>query len=64
MRLVGMILALAAIGWVLYRASGGSNSDSAIPQGYQQSLEKAESVEQTVQDAAQQRLQEMEESDR
>ena len=63
MRLIGMILALAAIGWVLYQASGGKQGDGAIPQGYQQSLEKAEGVEQTVQDAAQQRLHGMEEGD-
>ena len=63
MRLIGMILALAAIGWVLYQASGGKQGDGAIPEGYQQSLEKAESVEQTVQGAAQQRLQRMEEGD-
>ena len=63
MRLIGMILALAAIGWVLYQASGGKQGDGAIPQGYQQSLEKAEGVEQTVQGAVQQRLQGMEEGD-
>jgi hypothetical protein len=64
MRLIGMILALAAIGWVLYRASGGGEGDGAIPESYQKSMEKAESVEQTVQDAAQQRLQELEDSER
>lgn len=47
-----MILALGAIGWVLYNASGGKDSTSAIPTGYQQSLEKAQGVEQTVNDAA------------
>ena len=61
MRLIGMILALGAIGWVLYQASGGKDSESAIPESYQQSMQKAEGVEQTVQDAAQQRLQEMDE---
>ena len=49
MRLIGLILALAAIGWTLYSASGGGNAKSAIPEGYQQSLQKAEGVEQTLQ---------------
>jgi len=62
MRLIGMILALGAIGWVLYQASGGKEGDGAIPESYQQSLKKAEAVEQTVQEAAQLRLQEMDES--
>ena len=57
MRFIGLILALGAIGWVLYQASGGKDGDGAIPESYQQSMEKAESVEQTVQDATQQRLQ-------
>lgn len=60
MRFIGIILALGIIGWVLYQASGGDKGDGAIPEGYQQSLEKAESVEQTVQDAARQRMQEIE----
>lgn len=59
MRLIGMILALGAIGWVLYQASGGKEGDGAIPESYQQSMEKAEGVEQTVKDAAQLRLQEI-----
>jgi len=53
MRLLGMILALGAIGWLLYQASGGDTSDGAIAPGYQQSLEKARGVEQTLQEAAQ-----------
>ena len=52
-------LALGAIGWVLYQASGGKEGEGAIPQSYQQSMDKAQGVEQTVQDAAQQRLQEL-----
>jgi hypothetical protein len=59
MRLIGIILALGAIGWVLYQASGGREGEGAIPEGYQQSVDKAQNVEQTVQDAAQQRLQEL-----
>ncbi len=59
MRLIGIILALGAIGWVLYQDSGGREGEGAIPEGYQQSMDKAQNVEQTVQDAAQQRLQEL-----
>lgn len=47
-----MILALGAIGWMLYTASGGKDATSAIPTGYQQSMEKAQGVEKTVNDAA------------
>lgn len=59
MRLLGMILALAAIGWLLYQASGGGRSEGVIPEGYQQSMEKARGVEQTVQDAARRQLEEL-----
>ncbi len=61
MRLLGMILALGAIGWVLYNASGGKDATSAIPTGYQQSLEKAQGVEQTVNEAAQMKIPALEE---
>jgi len=57
-----MILALGAIMWVLFQASGGDKSDGIIPEEYQQSMEKAEGVEKTVHDAAQLRLQELDES--
>jgi hypothetical protein len=63
MRLIGLILALGAIGWVLYQASGGREGDGPIPESYQQSMEKAQGVEQTVQEAAQQRLQGLDEPD-
>ncbi len=63
MRLIGMVLALGAIGWVLYQASGGKEGDGAIPESYQQSLKKAEGVEQTVQEAAQLRMKEIEQGD-
>ena len=56
MRLLGMILALGAIGWVLYNASGGDEADSIIPESYQQSLDKAQGVESMVNDAASKRL--------
>lgn len=60
MRLLGMILALGAIGWVLYNASGGSEAESIIPESYQQSLDKAKGVEGMVKDSAEQRLQSLE----
>ncbi|MEP5568177.1 MAG: hypothetical protein ABJN62_10115 [Halioglobus sp.] len=56
MRLLGMILALGAIGWVLYNASGGGEAETIIPESYQQSLDKAQGVESMVNDAAGQRL--------
>ncbi len=61
MRLLGMILALGAIGWVMYNAAGGKDATSAIPTGYQESMEKARGVEQTVKDAAQVQIPELEE---
>lgn len=60
MRLIGMLLALGAIGWALYQGSGGGQSDSAIPEGQRQALEKAGKLEQSLQAAAQQRLEEAE----
>ena len=48
MRLLGMLLALGAIGWVLYNASGNGESDTIIPESYQQSLDKAQGVEEMV----------------
>jgi len=59
MRLIGMILALGAIGWVLYQASGGKEGDGVVPESYQQSMKKAEGVEQTVKEAAELRMQEI-----
>lgn len=60
MRLIGLLIALGIIGWVLYKAAGGDGGDGAVPEGYQQSLDKAEAVEQTLQDTAEQRLRELE----
>ncbi|TDG15512.1 hypothetical protein E2F43_04590 [Seongchinamella unica] len=57
MRLLGMILALGAIGWILYNAAGGDEAESIIPESYQQSLDKAKGVESMVKDSAEQRLQ-------
>ncbi len=62
MRFIGILIALGIIGWVLYQASGGDDNPGVIPEGYQQSLEKAQGVEQTVQDAAQRQLQELDQN--
>jgi hypothetical protein len=59
MRFIGILIALGIIGWVMYQASGGDEEDGIIPESYQQSMEKAEGVEQTVQDAAQRQLEEI-----
>jgi 2-iminoacetate synthase ThiH len=56
-----MILSLGAIMWVLYQMSGGDDTEGIIPQEHIQSMEKASSVEQTVQDAAQKRLKDIDE---
>lgn len=60
MRLIGLVLSLALIMWVLFKSSGGDNSEGVIPEGYKQSMEKAEGVEQSLQDATQLRMQELE----
>ncbi|WP_133300550.1 hypothetical protein [Seongchinamella sediminis] len=60
MRLLGMILALGAIGWILYNASGGGEAESIIPESYQQSLDKARGVQGMVNDSAEQRRQSLE----
>ncbi|MBT3411306.1 MAG: hypothetical protein P8L70_03335 [Halioglobus sp.] len=62
MRLLGMLLALGAMGWVLYNASGSGESDTIIPESYQQSLDKAQGVEEMVKDAAEQRLDSLEDN--
>ena len=61
MRLLGMVLALGAIGWVLYQASGGKDADGVIPESYQLSMKKAEGVEQSVQEASLLRMQDIDE---
>jgi len=61
MRLIGLILSLAAITWVLYQVSGGDNAETVIPEGHREALRKAEGVEQTVMDAAQKQREALEE---
>ena len=61
MRFIGMLLALGAITWVLYQASGGGEAESVIPQSQQKSLEKAKNLEQALHAQTQKRLQELDE---
>ena len=59
MRLIGLVISLALIMWVLFKSSGGDNAEEVIPEVYKQSMEKAEDVEQALQDATQLRLEQM-----
>jgi hypothetical protein len=61
MRLIGLILSLGAIMWVLYQASGGGKAESIIPQEHVRSMEKAESVEQSLQEATQLQMKKIDE---
>lgn len=60
MRLLGLILALVAICWVLYQASGGGKAETAIPVEYQKSIVKANNVGQTMDDAARKAMEDAE----
>jgi len=57
MRLIGLVLALGAIGWVLYQAAGGDRAETAVPEGHREALEKARSLESTLQAQVQEQLQ-------
>ena len=59
MKLIGYGLALAVIVYVLLSLSREDTPQDAIPEGYKRSVEKAEEVEQTLQDAAQKQLEEL-----
>lgn len=59
MKLIGYGLALAVIVYVLLSLSREDTPQDAIPEGYKRSMEKAEEVEQTLQDAAQKQLEEL-----
>jgi len=64
MRILGLILALGAITWVLYQASGGGEAETMIPEGHQQALEKAQGVEDTLMESSKKQLQEWDEQQR
>ncbi|MEM9254016.1 MAG: hypothetical protein AAGA91_01130 [Pseudomonadota bacterium] len=59
MRLIGMILALGVVFWALYQFAGGGEAETAIPEPYQKSLEKAENLELEVQNAVENKLDEL-----
>ena len=61
MRLIGLVLALGAITWIMYQVSGGDDAETVIPEGHQRALQKAGGLEQSLQDASQKRMQELEE---
>jgi hypothetical protein len=63
MRLISLVISLGAIMWVLYQIAGGDDAEGIVSQEHLQSMEKARSVEQTVQDAAQLRMKELDEID-
>ena len=63
MRMISLILALGAIFWVIYQMAGGGAAETAIPQGHQQALEKAQALEQSMQSTIEQRLQTLEEEE-
>jgi hypothetical protein len=61
MRFIGMLLALGAITWVMYQASGGGKSETVISESQQQAVEKAQDLEKTIQLQTQKRLEGMDE---
>jgi hypothetical protein len=61
MRLIGMVLALGAIVWVMLQATGGGDAETVIPESYQQSINKAQDLEQSMQDAANEKMRALEE---
>ena len=63
MRLISLVISLGAIMWVLYQMAGGDEAEGIVSQEHLQSMEKARSVEKTVQDTAQQRMKELDEID-
>jgi hypothetical protein len=64
MKLLGYAIALAAIVWVLMNYSGRQDEvDGVIPQAYEQSIDRANNVEQMLQDSLEQRANEIEQSE-
>ena len=61
MRLIGMVLALGAIVWVMLQAAGVGDAETVIPESYQQSINKAQGLEQSMQDAANEKMRALEE---
>lgn len=61
MRILGLVLALGAIIWVMLQAGGGSDAETVISAGQQEALQKAGGLEDSLNDAAQRRLEAAEE---
>ena len=50
MRLIGLVLSLAAIVWALYQLAGGDDAETVIPVEHQRALDTARGLEQSMQD--------------
>ncbi len=63
MRLIGLILSLGAITWVMLQISGGDDAETVVPEGHRKALEKAGGVEQSLMDATQKKMQDLEDEE-
>jgi len=63
MRLIGMILALGAIVWVMLQAAGGGDAETVIPESHQQSINKAQNLEQSMQEAVDEKMRKLEQGE-
>jgi hypothetical protein len=62
MRLIGLVISLGLIGWVVYQAAGGGKAETVIPVEHRKALDKAQGLEQSLQEATQKSMQELEEN--
>ena len=60
MRIIGLVLSLGAIVWVMMQAAGGGDAETVIPEGHQQALQKAEGLEESMQESLNDKLKSME----
>ena len=63
MRLIGPILSVGAITWGVDLVSGGDNAGTAVPEGHQGALRKAEELGQTLVESTQKKMQDLEEDE-
>ena len=61
MRLIGLVLALGAIVWVMMQLAGGSDAETMVPESPQQALEKAEGLEENLQQDLDKKMQDLQE---
>ena len=61
MRLIGLVLALGAIVWVMMQLAGGSDAETMVPESHQQALEKAEGLEENLQQDLDKKMQDLQE---